>query len=540
MKDFMAKYEEWKKHATLCRDELAGMTDDDIKEAFYKDLEFGTAGLRGVLGAGTDRLNVYTIGRVTQGLCDYLKAHGGDKVAISYDSRHCSEEFARYAAAVLAHNGIKAYITSELKPTPYLSFMVRHIGCDAGIMITASHNPAKFNGYKVYGSDGCQVTDAAASEIFGYIEKTDMFKVVADDFDAAVGRGAIEFVDVTRAYLDEVYKRSVGRARKVSIAYTPLNGTGCDIVPQMLRERGFNDVVIVPEQARPDGDFPTCSYPNPEKAEAMKLAVELGKKNGCDIVIGTDPDADRIGAAVKTADGYRLITGNEMGVLLIDYIFSHAKNLPEKPVVVKTIVTTDLARVVAESYGAEVREVLTGFKYIGETIKKLEAVGEGDRFVMGYEESYGYLSGTYVRDKDAVVAAMLVSEMTADYLAEGKTLADVLDGIYGKFGRYYHRTVSFTFDGVAGAQKMKEVLADIRKAPPEALDGSAVEESIDYLTQTKFDLPKANVLSYKAKDGSKLIVRPSGTEPLIKVYVTAANGGEKRIDKILEEIKKYM
>lgn len=542
MNDYLAKYQLWLDKADRCRSELTAMSDDDIKDAFYKDLEFGTAGLRGVLGAGTDRLNIYTIGKVTKGLADCINAHKktGATVAVSYDSRNGSVEFARYAAAVLAENGIKTYITRELKPTPYLSFMVRHLHCDAGVMITASHNPAKFNGYKVYGSDGCQVTDAAAAEIFGYIEKVDTFAVKAADFDGAVGAGKIEFTDVTRTYLDEVYARSVGDNRKVSIVYTPLNGTGCDIVPQLFRERGFDDVTVVPEQARPDGNFPTTPYPNPEKAEALKLALDLAKKRDADIVIGTDPDADRLGAAVKTKDGYRLITGNEMGVLLIDYIFSHSKNLPASPVIVKTIVTTDLAARVAESYGATVKEVLTGFKYIGEVIKKLEEKGEGDRFVMGYEESYGYLSGTYVRDKDAVVASMLVAEMAADYLAEGKTLGDVLDRIYDKFGRYYHRTVSFTYEGVSGAQKMRDVLAEMRKNPFTEIDGSPVVETVDYLTQTERDLPKSNVLSYKAQDGSKLIVRPSGTEPLIKVYVTAACGGNERIDKIISDVKKFM
>ncbi len=542
MKDFNALYDEWLNRATEYRDELAAMSEDDRKEAFYKDLEFGTAGLRGIIGAGTNRRNTYTIGRVTDGLASYLFAHKKSdiKVAISYDSRHFSQEFARHAAAVFAARGVKAYITRELQPTPYLSFMVRKLGCDAGVMITASHNPAKFNGYKVYGADGCQVTDNAAAEIFWFIEKVKLFDVKATDFDGAVERGEIVFADVTRDYLDCVYSRSIGKHRKASIVYTPLNGTGYAIVPQMFEERGFTDVKIVPEQSKPDGAFPTCPYPNPEKAEALRLAVELAEKSGADVVIGTDPDADRLGAAVKTADGYRLISGNEMGVLLIDYIFSHGKSLPENPVVVKTIVTTDLATRVAESYGAEVREVLTGFKYIGEVIKKLEDNGEAARFAFGYEESYGYLSGTYVRDKDAVVASMLVAEMTADYLAEGKTLADVLDGIYAKFGKYVHRTVSYTYEGVAGAEKMKQVLAGLRKNPPAAIDGSAVTETIDYLTQDKFDLPKSNVLSFKAADGSKLIVRPSGTEPLIKAYVTAANGGDKRVDAIIAEVEKFM
>ena len=541
MNEIEQRYNEWKAKAEDLAAELAAMSADDIQEAFYKDLEFGTAGLRGILGAGTNRLNNYTIGKVTQGLADYLLAHvKKPAVAISYDSRKFSEEFARHAAAVLAHNGIKTYITGELKPTPYLSFMVRHFGCDAGIMITASHNPAKFNGYKVYGSDGCQVTDKAAGEIFDYIQRVKTFDVKAVDYAAAVEKGCVSVADVTREYLDCVYERSVSDKRKLSIVYTPLNGTGCDIVPQMLRERGFDDVTIVPEQARPDGSFATCPYPNPEKAEALNLALELAKSRGADIVIGTDPDADRIGAAVKTKNGYRLITGNEMGVLLIDFVFSHSKRLPEKPVAVKTIVTTDLAARVAESYGAEMREVLTGFKYIGEVIKKLEEKGDGERFVIGYEESYGYLSGTYVRDKDAVVATMLVAEMAAAYLAEGKTLEDVLDGIYSEYGRYFHRTVSFTYEGVAGAQKMKDVLAGVRKNPPRDIDGSAVVQSIDYMTQTQFDLPKSDVLSFKASDGSKLIIRPSGTEPLIKVYITAATGGEARIDSILEQAQKFM
>ncbi len=541
MNEIEQRYNEWKAKAEGLAAELAAMSADDIQEAFYKDLEFGTAGLRGILGAGTNRLNNYTIGKVTQGLADYLLAHvKKPAVAISYDSRKFSEEFARHAAAVLAHNGIKTYITGELKPTPYLSFMVRHFGCDAGIMITASHNPAKFNGYKVYGSDGCQVTDKAAGEIFDYIQRVKTFDVKAVDYAAAVEKGCVSVADVTREYLDCVYERSVSDKRKLSIVYTPLNGTGCDIVPQMLRERGFDDVTVVPEQARPDGSFATCPYPNPEKAEALNLALELAKSRSADIVIGTDPDADRIGAAVKTKNGYRLITGNEMGVLLIDFIFFLSKRLPEKPVAVKTIVTTDLAARVAESYGAEMREVLTGFKYIGEVIKKLEEKGEGERFVIGYEESYGYLSGTYVRDKDAVVATMLVAEMAAAYLAEGKTLEDVLDGIYSEYGRYFHRTVSFTYEGVAGAQKMKDVLAGVRKNPPRDIDGSAVVQSIDYMTQTQFDLPKSDVLSFKASDGSKLIIRPSGTEPLIKVYITAATGGEARIDSILEQAQKFM
>lgn len=543
MQEYLVKYNEWLEKSKGYAEELNAMTDEQKKDAFYRDLEFGTAGLRGVLGAGTNRLNVYTIGGVTQGLADYLLAHkkSNISVAISYDSRNYSEEFARHAAAVLAENGIKSYITSELKPTPYLSFMVRELKCDAGIMITASHNPAKFNGYKVYDATGCQVTDAAAGEIYGYIQKVKLFDVRAADFRAAVDKKIIEFTDVTRAYLDSVYARSVTDKRGVSIVYTPLNGTGTSIVPQMFKERGFTDVKIVPEQALPDGDFPTTPYPNPEKPEAMELALALGKKSGADIVIGTDPDADRIGVAAKTESGeYRLFTGNELGVLLIDFICKTSTNLPASPVVVKTIVTTDLAARVAQKYGAEVREVLTGFKYIGELVKKLEDKGEAERFIFGYEESCGYLSGSYVRDKDAVLASMLVAEMASAYKAENKSLAAVLDGIYAEFGRYYHRTVSFAYEGISGAQKMKEVLASVRNDPPADIDGSKVVETIDYLTQTKLDLPKSDVLSFLAEDGSKMIVRPSGTEPLIKIYVTAARGGNARIDAILAQAKKFM
>lgn len=537
-----AKYNEWLSRAEGYRAELVAMDAETKKEAFYKELEFGTAGLRGILGAGTNRLNFYTIGGATQGLADYLLSKNPHaSVAISYDSRNFSAEFARHAAAVLAYNGIKAYITKALQPTPYLSFMVRHYGCDAGIMITASHNPAKFNGYKVYGKDGSQVTEAVAEAVFSHIQDVRIFDVKAADFDAALRSGSIVYADVTREYLDSVYARSVGEKRDVSIVYTPLNGTGAYIVPQMFAERGFKNVAVVDEQAHPDGNFPTTPYPNPEKAEALRLAIELAEKTDADIVIGTDPDADRLGAAVRQSDGeYRLISGNEMGVLLIDYIFSHSKALPKDPVVVKTIVTTDLAARVAKSYGAQVKEVLTGFKYIGDVIKKLEQIGEGDRFVFGYEESCGYLSGAYVRDKDAVEASMLVAEMAAEYKADGKTLVDVLNGIYAKFGRYYHRTVSFTYEGVSGAQKMKDVLTAVRNHPPTHIDGSPVIKAIDYMTQTEFDLPASNVLSYAAEDGSKLIIRPSGTEPLIKVYITAASGGESRVDAILNQAKQFM
>ena len=524
-------YAVWCEKASLYKADLDSMSDEDKKEAFYKDLEFGTAGLRGILGAGTNRLNVYTIGKVTKGLALYLLAHkkSGVTVAISYDSRNCSEEFARYAAAVLAECGIKAYITDKLQPTPYLSYMVRSLKCDAGIMITASHNPAKFNGYKVYGADGCQVTDAAATEIFSFIEGVDTFSVRPADFDKAVASGAIEFADVTRAYLDEVYKRSVGAARDVSVVYTPLNGTGASIVPQMFRERGFNNVTIVPEQAMPDGNFPTTPYPNPEKAEALRLAVELAKKTGADIVIGTDPDADRIGAAVKTGDGYRLISGNEMGVLLIDYIFSHAKALPKNPVVVKTIVTTDLAARVAERCGAEVREVLTGFKYIGEQIGLLESQGHAERYIFGFEESYGYLSGAHVRDKDAVNAVMLACECAAWYAGQGMTLLDAMNGLYEKFGFYRSGLVSKAFEGEDGMKAMERLMQSLRQGPPAQIAGRKVTGKVDYLRDDT-GLISSDVLEFRLEGEGKVIVRPSGTEPKLKLYLSVR--GETEADAL--------
>ena len=409
------KYELWRKNVSdkEVAAQLDAMKGNDkaIENAFYKDLEFGTGGLRGELGAGTNCLNVYTIRKVTQGIADCMKHYGYKKAAISHDSRINSDVFAAEVARVFAANGIKAYLTKELMPTPYLSFITRHYGADIGVMITASHNPAKYNGYKVYGSDGCQLTDARANEMIGYIEKVDPFAVKVAALSESVKEGKIEYVsdDVTELYLAEVKKRSVGSADGLKVAYSPLNGTGYKLVPEMLKRIGVAALDIVKEQGYPDGRFTTCSYPNPEKAEALKLGLELAKAKDSDILIATDPDADRMGIAVKHGGGYTLMTGNEVGVLLTDFLFSRRKEngtLPKNPVLVKTIVSTALAVKVAEEYGAEIYNVLTGFKYIGDVIGKLEAKGEADRFVLGFEESYGYLSGSYVRDKDAVVASM--------------------------------------------------------------------------------------------------------------------------------------
>lgn len=526
------KYELWCEKVTDAEifAQLKAMKGDKkaIENAFYKDLEFGTGGLRGELGAGTNCLNVLTIAKVTQGIADRMLKCGQKTVAVSCDSRINSDVFKEKVASVMAANGIKAYVTRELMPTPFLSFLVHETKADIGVMITASHNPAKYNGYKVYGSDGCQLTDEPATEMIGYINAVDAFEVKADSFDSYVKSGLIEFApdEITEKYLACVASRSVGRAYGLKVCYSPLNGTGYKLVPEILKRAGVSEIVIVPEQSMPDGNFPTCSYPNPEKPEALKLGLELARKSGSDILIATDPDADRIGTAVRHKGEYRLMSGNEIGVLLTDYLLSRRKEngtLPVKPVIVSTIVSTSLAEKVAAEYGAEFVSVLTGFKYIGGEIAKLESKGQTERFVLGYEESYGYLSGSYVRDKDAVVASMLVAEMTAYYLKSGKTLVDRIEEIYARFGTYEHKLKSYEYPGAEGSAKMNALLSDLRKNLPSELGGSKIVRTVDYLTQTELDLPKSNVLSFEAENGSKLIVRPSGTEPLIKLYFTAAS-----------------
>lgn len=530
------QYEQWVKKVTEpeVKKQLEAMKGDDkaIENAFYKYLEFGTAGLRGELGAGTNCLNVYTIRKVTQGIADCMKQSGLKTAAISYDSRINSDMFAAETAKVFAANGIKAYLTKELMPTPYLSFIVRHFKADIGVMITASHNPAKYNGYKVYGSDGCQLTDARANEMIGYIDNVDPFKVTTAAIDSYVKSGKIEYVgdDIAEYYLSEVMHRAVGNAEGLKIAYSPLNGTGYKLVPEILRRMKAETLYIVKEQGYPDGRFETCSYPNPEKPEALKLGLQLAREKEADILIATDPDADRMGIAVRHNGDYTLMTGNEVGVLLTDYVFSKKKEngtLPENPVLVKTIVSTALAAEVAREYDADVRDVLTGFKYIGDVIGKLEAKGEADRFVLGFEESYGYLSGSYVRDKDAVVASMLTASMTAHYKKQGKTLVDRITEIYEKYGYYEHKLKSYEYAGAEGNAKMKKILSDLRNNLPEKIGGMKVTDTVDYMTQTRFDLPKSNVLSFKLDNGCSLIVRPSGTEPLIKVYFTAAKTREE-------------
>lgn len=525
------KYELWLARVTDAevRAQLESMRGDEnaIVNAFYKDLEFGTGGLRGELGAGTNCLNVYTIRKVTQGIADCMKRYGFRTAAISRDSRIGSDRFAAAAAEVFAANGITAYVTHELMPTPFLSYMTRETKSDIGVMITASHNPSKYNGYKVYGADGCQLTDARAAEMTGYIEAVDPFDVPVKPFEAGLKDGSIRYIDdgLIDRYIAAVREQSLGSAAGVRVVYSALNGTGYKLVPRILREVGASDVTEVPEQCRPDGRFPTCPYPNPEKPEALRLGLELTEKTGADILIATDPDADRIGVAVRTADGCRLLTGNETGVLLTDYIFARRKErgtLPDRPVLVKTIVTTELGFKVAEKYRPETYDVLTGFKYIGDVIGKLEKKGEESRFVFGFEESYGCLAGTYVRDKDAVVAAMLVAEMAAYYKNRGLTLVDRIEEIYAEFGTYQHKLVSKEFPGAEGHARMQTLLENLRRHLPETLAGAKVTEVIDYLVQEEFDLPKSNVLSLKTDTGTRLVIRPSGTEPLIKFYITAS------------------
>ena len=525
------KYENWLKKAkdkpTL--ELLQSMKSDSkaIDNAFYKELEFGTGGLRGELGAGTNCLNVYTIAKVTQGIADNMKANGFSTVAISMDSRINSDIFCVKAAEVFAANDIKAFVTKECMPTPFLSFMVRELKTDIGVMITASHNPSQYNGYKVYGSDGCQLTDNRANDMIACINKVDPFEVVTKSLDFYQNKGLIEVVsdELEVQYLSAVKAQSVGDAKGIKVVYTPLNGAGYRLVPEILREVGVEDLYIVTEQSKPDGRFLTCSYPNPEKTEALKLGLELLQKSNADLLIATDPDADRMGLAVKARKGYRLLSGNETGVLLTDYLFSRRKALgtmPQKPILCKTIVSSELAIKVADEYGAESFDVLTGFKYIGEVILGLENRGEEDRFVFGFEESYGCLAGTYVRDKDAVVASMLAAEMAAYYKKLGKSLADRIEEIYAKFGTYQHKLLSKEFSGAMGNAKMKQLLKDLREKNPTEMGGIKIIKSIDYLIQSEVDLPPSNVLSYNLEGGAQLIIRPSGTEPLIKFYLTAA------------------
>lgn len=561
------QYRLWLENAVDDKDlitELNAVSDDEdaIYECFYRELKFGTAGLRGIIGAGTNRMNIYTVRKATQGLANFLnKKYEAPSVAISFDSRIKADLFAREAARVLAANGVKVYITAELEPTPVVSFLVRELKTSAGIMVTASHNPARYNGYKCYGSDGCQMTDGNADAVYGEIQNVGYFNgdIKLADFDEAVQSGSIEIVsdDLYESYLDNVQAQTVNRdvckGSGLKLVYTPLNGAGNKLVRKILDRIGVEDIVIVPEQENPDGNFTTCPYPNPEIKEALELGLRLCEKEQADLLLATDPDSDRVGIAVKTKNGYRLMTGNETGIMLMNYILSCRKalgTLPENPVAVKTVVTSPLVDRICEKYGCELKVVLTGFKYIGEQILLLEQKNQQDRYVFGFEESYGYLAGTYVRDKDAVVASMLICEMAAYYRQQGLGLDDVMTSIYEEFGHYLNRTESYEFDGSAGMKKMAGIMDSLRKKHPETVCGNKVIGLADYLesytkdlvtgTTTEIKLPKSNVLSYSLGGGGSVIVRPSGTEPKIKIYVTAVGKTQQQAVDIAEEAFKEM
>lgn len=506
--------------------------DEEIKERFAVALKFGTAGLRGVLGAGSNRMNIYVVRQATQGLANWVKTQGGNQlVAISYDSRINSDVFAKTAACVLAANGIRVRIYDALMPVPALSFATRYCEANAGIMVTASHNPAKYNGYKAYGPDGCQMTDEAADIVYAEIQKTDILtgaKMMS--FEEGQKAGLIEYVgeDCKEALYAAIEARSVRpgicKTAGLKLVYSPLNGSGLVPVMRVLKDIGITDVTIVPEQQYPDGNFPTCPYPNPEIFEALRLGLELAKKTEADLMLATDPDADRVGIAMKCPDGsYELVSGNEVGVLLLDYICAgriENGTMPEKAVAVKSIVSTPLADAVAKNYGVELRSVLTGFKWIGDQIARLEAAGEVDRFIFGFEESYGYLAGPYVRDKDAIIGSMLICEMAAYYRSIGSSVKQRLEEIYEKFGRYLNKVDSFEFPGLSGMDKMAGIMDELRSNPPEKIGKYSVEKVTDFKKPEETGLPAANVLIYRLEGGAEVIVRPSGTEPKIKTYFT--------------------
>ena len=556
-------YESWCKNAVEDQDLIAELesirgNEKEIYERFYTALKFGTAGLRGVIGAGTNRMNIYVVRQATQGLANYvINKYGKGAVAISHDSRIKADLFMIEAAKVLAANGIKTYITTELQPTPVLSYLVRYFKCQAGIMVTASHNPAKYNGYKAYGEDGCQMTDNAAQAVYDEITKLDIFSDVKTmDFDEAIEKGLIEYVDdsVYDTYLDCVLEQQVNPGicedADISVVYTPLNGAGNKLVRKVLGKIGVKEINVVKEQEMPDGNFTTCPYPNPEIKEALQKGLELCEEKQPDLLLATDPDSDRVGIAVKDYDGsYRLITGNEDGVMLTNYILSCKKangTLPEKPVVVKTIVSTKLINKLCEKYDCELKNVLTGFKYIGEVILNLEKKGEENRYLFGFEESYGYLSGTYVRDKDAVVASMLICEMTAYYKKQGKSLAEVIDGLYEEFGYYLNQTFAFEFEGAEGMQKMADLMSSTRENLPASVGKYKVVKVSDYQLKKETDLvtgeveqltlPTSNVIALHLEGDNGVIIRPSGTEPKIKLYITAVGTDKVNAIAVCDEI----
>ena len=533
-------------------------SDNEIKERFYKDLEFGTGGLRGVIGAGTNRMNVYTVGRATQGFSNYLNSeYTQPKVAIAYDSRIKSDVFAKTTAQVFAANGIKVFLYPELMPTPMLSFAVRYLNCDAGVVVTASHNPSKYNGYKAYGPDGCQLNLDASNAVINFISKVDAFNDVKTiDFEEALKNSDIEYIseEVIDAYLKAVFSRSINKdalkKTNLKIIYTPLHGSGNKPVRTILNMAGAKDVSVVPVQELPDGNFPTAPYPNPEIKEAFKCALDMAEVNPADLLLATDPDADRVGIAVKHNDDYILMSGNEVGALLLDYILGYGQKAgtsPVNPVAVKTIVTSGIAQRIADKYECQLVNVLTGFKFIGEVIAGLESQNKDSDFIFGFEESYGYLSGSYVRDKDAVVASLLICEMAAYYKSQNLTLVDVMNSLYREHGYFKNLQTSYVCEGISGMERMAQIMDTFRTNPPKDINGFKTKCFKDYLisialdfennTKSKIDLPSSNVIEFLLENDSKVIVRPSGTEPKIKVYIEAIADSKEASDVLANNLK---
>ena len=559
--DYNELYQLWSANVTdpALKKELDSIKGDNdaIQDRFYKDLEFGTAGLRGVIGAGTNRMNIYTVGRATQGFSDYINANFENaSVAIGYDSRNNSELFSRTAAQVFAANGIKVWLYPELAPTPMLSFAVRYYHCAGGVVVTASHNPAEYNGYKAYGPVGCQLSGEASALVTEAVEKVDLFTGIKSvDFDAALADGRIEYIgsDDYESYYENVMAqlidRDVIRSADLKVIYTPIHGTGNKPVREVLRRVGVAGVTVVKEQEQPDGNFPTAPYPNPEIRQPFECALKLAGTVRPDLLLGTDPDADRVGIAVKSGDDYKLLSGNEVGAMLLQYILERRTalgTLPKNPIAVKSIVSTSICDKIAAEYGCEMLSVLTGFKYIGEQIARLEAKGESDRYVFGFEESYGYLIGTYVRDKDAVVASMMICEMAAYYKSKGKALIDVLGDIYAKYGFYLNKTLSFTFAGAKGMTRMAELMGELRTSAPAEIGGYKVTATDDYKlsvstdiatgAQKSIDLPKSDVITFRLEGGHTVIVRPSGTEPKVKAYLTAVAADEATAEVVTDKL----
>lgn len=549
--DMMKEYKRWVKNATADADvasELKTMDAARVEDAFYRDLAFGTGGLRGVIGAGTNRMNIYTVAKASQGLADYLKKHfAAPSVAIGYDSRIKSDVFAKVAAGVFAANGVRVHIWPTLMPVPTVSFATRYLGACAGVMVTASHNPSKYNGYKVYGPDGCQITTEAAAEILSEIEKLDIFADVhTGDYEAGMADGSIRFIgdEVYTAFVNEVKNQSVLFGEKVdkdvAIVYSPLNGSGLKPVTRTLREMGYTNITVVKEQEQPDGNFPTCPYPNPEIREAMALGMEYAKKRNADLLLATDPDCDRVGIAVKNRAGeYELLTGNQVGLLLLDYICSQRvkhRKMPENPVMVKTIVTMDMGEQIASHYGLRTINVLTGFKFIGEQIGRLEQQGRADSYIFGFEESYGYLTGSYVRDKDGVNGAYMICEMFSYYKTQGISLLEKLEELYRDYGYCMNTLHSYEFDGSAGFAKMQRIMQAFR-GDVKTFGGKKVAEVLDY-AQGLDGLPKSDVLKFLLEDNCSVVVRPSGTEPKLKIYVSVSAADKETAERVEAEMTK--